>query len=588
MSRKKLDLLLATSLALGALGLAGCGDSDPVGPTGGGGSGAGGDAAGGAGGAVDDPGDLYDPSRVIEVSIEIADADAEELANQTRDLLDLLAGDQCLSEPFPSPFTFFPATVTVEGYTREQVGVRKKGFLGSLSTTKPSLKVDFAEFVPDQTIGPYERLTLNNSKQDPSFVRTCLTYWVFEKAGLPAPRCNFAHVVANGNDLGIYVNIEPINSDFVKAHFDDPSGDLYEGTLNDFRPGFDGGYEKETNKSTPGHPRIDALTAALTGPDAGLLDAVGSVVDLDTFYTYWAVEVLTNHWDGYTNNTNNYYVYDDPTSGGFQFVVSGPDGAFQLQTSFQPGVDPPKSVFATGMLARRLYLLPESRDAYLARLRSLLDTVWDENALLAEVDSLEATLAPVADPSFEAALGEVRTFIQGRRAALLAEIDQGPPAWNFDARNSPCMPVLGSVDATFTTTFGSLGSDPFISGDGTISATLGGAPIALVGTAGAVAGLDPNTTPPNGVVIVQVPSLRADSKVEVVVLAIDKGLFGVGQTRFDLFGRVGYLGVFDPADMSFTVSAVIQGDLVLEQAAQTPNAPVIGSVHGQVLDPNVF
>jgi hypothetical protein len=39
-------------------------------------------------------------------------------------------------------------------------------------------------------------MTLNNNKQDPSAIHQCLGYAVFADAGVPAPRCNFAHVVS--------------------------------------------------------------------------------------------------------------------------------------------------------------------------------------------------------------------------------------------------------------------------------------------------------------------------------------------------------------------------------------------------------
>ena len=42
---------------------------------------------------------------------------------------------------------------------------------------------------------------------------------MFEKAGLPAPRCNFARVSMNGEDLGIYVHVEPVKKAFLRDNF---------------------------------------------------------------------------------------------------------------------------------------------------------------------------------------------------------------------------------------------------------------------------------------------------------------------------------------------------------------------------------
>jgi len=42
----------------------------------------------------------------------------------------------------------------------------------------------------------------------------------------------------NGEDLGIYVNVQPVKRGLLRGHFDDANGDLYEGTVSDFRDGW--------------------------------------------------------------------------------------------------------------------------------------------------------------------------------------------------------------------------------------------------------------------------------------------------------------------------------------------------------------
>src|SRR5687767_1135135 len=85
---------------------------------------------------------FYDPDRVVEIVVELDPADAEALAAQTNDLFQLLEGEDCLAEPWKGPFTWFEATVTVEGERFERAGVRKKGLIGSMSSDKPSVKID--------------------------------------------------------------------------------------------------------------------------------------------------------------------------------------------------------------------------------------------------------------------------------------------------------------------------------------------------------------------------------------------------------------------------------------------------------------
>ena len=77
--------------------------------------------------------------------------------------------------------------MTVDGRLLPNVAVRKKGFFGSLSETRPSLKVKFDEYVGGQQLNSLDRLTLNNNLQDPSELKQCLTYFLMRKAGVPAP-----------------------------------------------------------------------------------------------------------------------------------------------------------------------------------------------------------------------------------------------------------------------------------------------------------------------------------------------------------------------------------------------------------------
>ena len=234
------------------------------------------------------------------------------MRHQTRTFEDLMAEIEKygLSQPFADIYTWFPGKVTVDGETHTEVGIRKKGFLGSQSDTKPSLKLRFDKYVDGQTLGGVmERMTLNNSIQDPSMVNTCLAFQIFAAAGLPSPRCNFATVSANGKDLGLYVHVEEIKPAFLAHHFDSAEGNLYEGTVSDFTPEYRGTFEKKTNEDANDWSDIDAVVTALQDPSDAGLKALATAVDLDHFLSFWAAEVLVGHWDGYAGDRNNYHFY---------------------------------------------------------------------------------------------------------------------------------------------------------------------------------------------------------------------------------------------------------------------------------------
>src|SRR5690606_15718138 len=76
-------------------------------------------------------------------------------------------------------------------------------------------------------------MTLSNDLEDPTLTRECLALDLFAEAGYPAPRCNFANVSVNGQELGTYVHVEAIDAQLLARHFADASGNLYRGELAD-------------------------------------------------------------------------------------------------------------------------------------------------------------------------------------------------------------------------------------------------------------------------------------------------------------------------------------------------------------------
>ena len=415
----------------------------------------------------EDPSDAYFAmDRVLEISIEIDEADWDTLRNQTRTFDDLMAEIEKyeLSRPFADIYDWFSATVTIDGETHAEVGVRKKGFLGSQSDTKPSLKLRYDKYVDGQSLGGVmERMTLNNSSQDPSMVNTCLSYQVFSAAGLPAPRCNFATVTVNGENLGLYVHVEEMKKPFLARHFDNADGNLYEGTVSDFSPEYRGTIEKKTNEDEDDWSDVDAVVVALQDPSDAGLEALGEIVDLDRFLSFWATEVLVGHWDGYAGDRNNYHFYREP-DGKFVFIPWGVDDTFHLKDDPNPFdniSNPPPSVLALTAIPNRLYNTPEWRTKYAERLKEILDTAWDEDALLASVDEMAAIVQEHALPADSAKAAadteRVRKFILKRKGEILADLTSEPPDWPEPFEGTAPEPggKASAFEVHFETTWGS-------------------------------------------------------------------------------------------------------------------------------------
>jgi spore coat protein H len=286
---------------------------------------------------------------LLEVRIDMDQASWDEMRNQIKTRHSQYGRTDCRDAPAPNPYTWFPATVTIDGEEIPFTGVRKKGNLGSQSTLIPSMKLRFDEFVSGQNLHGLDRIALNNSKSDPSYARTCLGYALFSAAGIAAPRCTWAHVVVNGQDLGPYVVIDEVQEQFLARHFERADGNLYEGTACDFRADAIGGFEQETNQeSDAGRTDLAAVLDALSAEDDQLRERLADTIDLPEFIKFWSIEGLVWHRDGYSGNANNFFVYSDPAAGGrFRFIPWGPDAAFHFDTSDAV----PDSVLAYGVIA---------------------------------------------------------------------------------------------------------------------------------------------------------------------------------------------------------------------------------------------
>jgi len=405
-------------------------------------------------------GEVFD-GHLLEIDIEVDPADWDAMRVQRKTRHSIFGATDCRTEPVVNPYTWFEVTVTIDGEVIEGAGVRKKGHFGSQSTTVPSMKLKFDEFGDGGRFHTMKRLALNNSKSDRSYLRDCAAYRHFEQAGAPAVRCTHARVSVNGEFLGMYGVTEEIKRPFLRRRFEDATGNLYEGTACDWRPEFVGGFEQETNEE------IDASRADLAAvydvvqdaPDEDLEEALAELIDLDAFFTFWAVEGLLWHRDGYSGNANNYFLYADPADDGrFRFIPWGPDGTLRVNNNDAM----PDSVLAYGVITNRLYATPVGRDRYYGALEEVVDALWDPDAFDAEAARVAALFEPHLDEAgraeLSAAMDEVSGIYRSRPEVIEQAIAAGYPDWTLGLRFDPCRTPLAAISGTFDTTWDSLGT----------------------------------------------------------------------------------------------------------------------------------
>ena len=398
--------------------------------------------------------ELFPADRVLDVQITVAEKDWDKIRHQSRNFVSALHESRKV-KPIDGPYEYVNADVTIDGVKFEKVGLRKKGFIGSQSSSRPSLKIKLNHTDKEQAIGGLTNLTMNNNKQDGSIVSQYMGYAVFNQAGSPAPRCAFAKVTVNGKNIGIYSHVESMRKPLLARGFGNDAGTLYEGTVVDFYKDWEGSLEHKRGDDKPGREKIRQLIQLLESEEASE-EAIGRLVDLDSFYRFWAIEGLLGFWDGYSGNANNFFIYLNPKTDRFHFMPWGADALFRKRSMLNFDFRAPVSVKTKGRVAYRLYQLPESRERYRKTLHGLLKEHWGEDKLLAECDRIEALIKPHLNREqyrFTQSLDGTRDFIEARRGDLMKETGDSMPAWRKEPKAPPVIAAIGKIKAMFSATW---------------------------------------------------------------------------------------------------------------------------------------
>lgn len=352
-------------------------------------------------------------------------------ASVTAILLEFL--NQC-DVPFPKEFNWYAGSVVIDGISASNVGLRKKGFLGSIFSIAPSMKINTARNVGGQTIGNTQNVTLNNNSEDPTRIKNLINLKVFEMAGYDAaPRANLANVSVNGEALGVYTHLEAVDDAFLLRVFGNNSGHLYEGQLADFvadwLPRWDAKTDNTSDLATP----LLGIASALELPDDQLIAGLEQHIDIDKFITYWALEALLGHVDGYALNRNNFFVYVDPSDGNrITFIPWG-------MNYFGGDEAPDNSLndFVKSEIPRRLSRIPEMNAKFEAELQRLIDEVWDATALMQLVDEYAIQVqSGQVDNDYDMRISQLKTWINQRAAVMESALTSGLP--QGDAQRAGC------------------------------------------------------------------------------------------------------------------------------------------------------
>jgi spore coat protein H len=282
------------------------------------------------------------------------------------------------------------ARVMEGGKTYTNVTIQLKGGFGSFQSIDrmPSLTLNFDRSAPGQNFHGLTKLSLNNSNQDPTCLHEKLCRELFEAAGVPVPRSDYAVVSLNGRKLGLYVLAEGYSKEFLGRYFENTEGNLYDGG---YLQDIDQPLELNSGNRPGNHSALQRLNVALREEDpAKRFQSLDQLVDLDRFISMVAMEVILCHWDSYSMNRNNYRVYHDPKTDKLVFMPHGMDQVLGID---RDNLDLPMTPTMVGMVAKALMNTPQGRQRYLDRFESLFTELFRPERLTRRVREIDAKIA---------------------------------------------------------------------------------------------------------------------------------------------------------------------------------------------------
>ena len=213
------------------------------------------------------------------------------------------------------------------------VGFRLRGNT-SLFSAKKSFKVSFNTFESGSQFQGVEKLNLNGEHNDVSVMRAKLCWEMYRDIGVPASRTSHVEVYVNGEYMGIYLNVEHIDEEFIKKRYTDKVGNLYKclwpATLEYLGPEPDAYkltsngrrvYELKTNLERDDYSRFARFMEVLHNTsDEEFACSIERVFNVDDYLKVAALDVLTGNWDGYIVNKNNYYLYENSLTGRMEYI----------------------------------------------------------------------------------------------------------------------------------------------------------------------------------------------------------------------------------------------------------------------------
>lgn len=308
--------------------------------------------------------------------------------------------------------TLLAADLVVDGVSYPGVGVRIRGntsYTGLPSgSEKFSLRIETAFTNPDQELMGYDTINLNNGMLDPTFSREVM-YNNFVGEYIPNIRANNVTVTINGQNWGVYNNIQQGNKAMLRRYFANADGVRITCSNQPNGPGlaYNGatvsGYSIYEVNNFGTYADANAAITNVLIPVTNLLSNTTSANWQATDARFaidpsiWSVvlENMLTDDDSYVNKGCDFATYTDPLDNRLHLIQRDANETFKL--AWAPTFNFTAS--AKPVLSRVIAGVPELRQRYFAHYRTAKNQFsWAHFGPLFTANQTLLASAVAADP----------------------------------------------------------------------------------------------------------------------------------------------------------------------------------------------
>ena len=127
---------------------------------------------------------------------------------------------------------YIKCNIVIDGESYKNVAIRPKGNsslaqVAASDSDRYSFKIEFDHYNDSLNYYGLDKLCLNNSIQDNTYMKDFVSYQMMQEVGADGPLCSFAWITVNGQDWGLYLAVEGIEEGFAQRNYGSDYGAIY-------------------------------------------------------------------------------------------------------------------------------------------------------------------------------------------------------------------------------------------------------------------------------------------------------------------------------------------------------------------------